>query len=127
MEDHKPVNIIYITILADGTWFDEHDHFGVRFSKSSATGDINEAKRKLCAFQILRTLNKDNLKKFGEKAYWNDLGIQEQPYAKFENFVNYLQIQSTQLCPEKIPIVEEEYKRKCEVNGYFNGSLFSLR
>ena len=126
MEDHKPVNITQLTILEDGTWFDEHDHFGVRFTNSSDVEDVNEARRKMCAFKILNILNKDHLKTFGEKALWHNLGIQVQPYAEFENFVNYLQIQSHELCPEVIPKVEEEYKGKCEGQGIFNGeSLFS--
>ena len=127
MEDHKPINFTHLTILKDGTWFDESDHFGVRFAKSSGTEDINEAKRKLCAFKILNTLNKMNLKEFGAKAFWKDLGIQEQPYGKFENFVNYLQIQSDQLVPGAIQNIEEEYKGKCELNGVFNGEpLFTI-
>ena len=121
MEDHKPLNITQFTVLPDGGWFDEKNHFGVRFAKSKDKKDTDEAKRKLCAFQVLSTLNKMNMEEFGSKAFWNNLGIQAEPYGKFEDFVSYLQKQNEQLFPEVIPIAEAEYKTKCELNGVFNG------
>ena len=122
----KAVDIRTFRSLKDGLLIDWNDQFKLRIVHAPVTQQkLNEALKNHLKFVICRDIIDMNHKEFGEKSYYNNLGLSD-PRKKFEDFKKYAKESIEKCNPEMREKAEQGYIKLCKANNVTGdiGELF---
>ena len=121
----RAIHISTIHIMKDGGWIDWDNQFDVRNSKSMNESDIIAAKIKTCKYICYRNTISHLHSKYGEKAYYNNLDIDDNPYTNFDLYRQYALNSINVNEPSYKEFVNTKYKLLCQENDVVdNENLF---
>ena len=126
---HGPVksaiNVSEFTIMDDGGWLDQDNHFGVRTIQPNATEqEKSDAIIKTCKFTCLRDLLRYLHDSYKDASHYQTLGIQGNPYSSFDEFYEYVHKSCLRNDPSKIQSINAHYQTLCKKNELSDGELF---
>jgi len=113
----KAVDIGTFRSLKDGLQIDWNNQFDLKVVNAPVTQEkLNEALKNHLKFVICRDIIDMNHKEFGEKSYYNNLGLSD-PRKKFEDFKEYANASIEKCNPEMREKAEQGYIKLCKANN----------
>ena len=113
----KAVDIGTFRPLKDGLQIEWDNQFDHKVVNAPVTQEkLNEALKNHLKFVICRDTIDMNHKKFGEKSYYNNLGLSD-PRSDFQQFKEYALASIEKCNPEMREIAEQGYIKLCKANN----------
>jgi hypothetical protein len=107
------VTISYIKVIADGMWFDERKKFDLAIIKETDENPVDDAKLRVCQFYVCMGIITKFHKRFGEKAFYQNLNFTESPYSNFGLFKNYAKSVILENDVDFIEEANQQYVKQC--------------
>ena len=109
----RAITISYITVMADGMWFDERKKFGIAIIKNTDKNPVDDAKLRVCQYYVCMGIITRFHERFGEKAFYKNLTLTENPYSNFDDFKNYAKRVIVENDNDFIEEANQQYVKQC--------------